>query len=732
MGRRFSKPKLSNCRNGIHWVSLAILLIALLSAATGCGKKSTPRPVTATVAVNPGTTQSLEIGTLLGFAAQAKASNGAIVSGVTFTWNSSDPTILQIANNGLACAGTWNSLTLPIICSPGGAGTVIVTASAGNIPSPPVQVFVHQHVDRLVISPIAPPASGCSSQNATLDYEATAFSNGQDVTSTVGSINWVSTTTTVATANTTATGLHANQARITAKNPGLTQLFASTAGATSTAVDFTTCLVKSITLSFTGDPDPTNTSATLVKGAAKGVTATVLDTADITLTTPPLTWITTNPAAATVSTTGSISAVNPGGAGITAACIPTTCNIGLAVPPIYAAQNISVTVSGAVNPTTLYVTSSACRNVDGCTTAIVPITIKTNVVATPVALPHTPDSFILNQAGTKGYLGNHLGHNFGLMIFDPAGNGRITSNLAATGTVLAVSPNGNKVITSDATTEPNQLFVFDSASSRAEQLVIEGAFAAKFSPDNSKAYILAKTTAPPSNTLYVYSPTAALKTIPLSAPVTDLAFHPNGAFVYLAGGAPGKLDVFDICNDTLADTPATGGASDTFLSILPDGKRALVLDSPGIDLFDVTPGGSGCPLTVTNSFKSTANFGQGDFTATQFLVAADASRAYVLTSNLANVLEYDASGGATSSVALTNSASPVRGVLTTDSTQLYLSGDDFAVHRIDTGLHADAQAIPLTTTDSSNKTTNLVCGGTLTDSLGNPIICNADLMAIKQ
>ena len=59
----------------------------------------------------------------------------------TFTFNSSDTSILNIASNGAACAGRWDAAFTS--CTPGGTGVVKVTATAQGASSPPTYVFVH-------------------------------------------------------------------------------------------------------------------------------------------------------------------------------------------------------------------------------------------------------------------------------------------------------------------------------------------------------------------------------------------------------------------------------------------------------------------------------------------------------------------------------------------------------------------------------------------------------------
>ena len=115
----------------------------------------------------------------------------AITTPVTFL--SSNTAVLTIASNGLACAGTWDSLTAPQICTPGPVGVAQVTATSHGVSSPPTTVYVHQHIDNIVVSPIpgqTPPAGSCFSKGQIFNYQATAFSRGLDITASVGPFTW--------------------------------------------------------------------------------------------------------------------------------------------------------------------------------------------------------------------------------------------------------------------------------------------------------------------------------------------------------------------------------------------------------------------------------------------------------------------------------------------------------------------------------------------------------------
>jgi len=189
-------------------------------------------------------------------------------------------------------------------------------------------------------------------------------------------------------------------------------------------------------------------------------------------------------------------------------------------------------VHAATKTGTVYVSSTSCGTTDGCFSTAVPITAPANTLGNFLSLPATPNSLVFNPLGGKAYLGTNSGRfgSVGLAVLDATGNSvSELSNLP--GKVLAVSPDGTKVIISDTAPAdgPNQVFVLDTTANTGPAFQITGATAADFSPDSLKAYIVAGTN------LYVYSTLEALKTVPLGAsPAIDVSFLANGAFAYLA------------------------------------------------------------------------------------------------------------------------------------------------------------------------------------------------------
>ena len=200
------------------------------------------------------------------------------------TYQSSNTAVVTVSATGLACAGSWDSLSAPTICTPGTVGVAQVTATAQGVSSPPTTVYVHQHVDKIAVSFLPmpnqpPPTNPCFSVGQIADYQATAYSNGTNITSTVGVFTWQTLQTSVATLNSTAPALLPGQVEVTAKVPGLTSLFATIGTVNSLPTAFTTCPVQSITL-----------AATTASSTSTTITPTVFDSLGTEITGVPLTW----------------------------------------------------------------------------------------------------------------------------------------------------------------------------------------------------------------------------------------------------------------------------------------------------------------------------------------------------------------------------------------------------------------------------------------------------------
>lgn len=698
---------------------LLILAISSLVALSGCVGKSTGNQGNGgvqTVTLNPSTNVSLQFGGTQTFTATARDSAGRTVFS-TIHFSSDNNASLTIANNGQACAGTWDSLSNPVFCTPGVAGIAKVTAVADGVSSPPATVYVHQHIQSIQVTPASTPTDDCFSQGVSWNYQATAYSaNNVDITNTVGPMTWSSTTANVLTVD-SVKDLPNNQIQVTAKDPGITQLFAGVSGTTSAPLKYTTCLVRSIMLQV---QNGSGNSVTINAGGTKTIEAVVLDTLGVTLSKPPLTWSTSNPEIATVSTSGTVTGrQTAGAANISASCTPPTCNIGV-LPglPLYStggtSQNgqpgfgvITAHVTNTKPPAaTAWTATTDCNDAFNCTSAMFSVAAGNNPIGATVVLPYTPNSLMFNPAGTRAYLGSSKG----LMLVDLSGptvgtvsQATIPCNVAVCGKPLAISADGNRVVVSDTTTDPNQVYIFNAAQATSPpvDLLIDGATAATFSPDQMKILILTST-----GKMYVYSTVDSLLSVPVSASTTGVSFAADGSFAYVAGTPGSNISAFSTCDIPPVGSVNLGDVStaSTPLKIFPlpdvhesqiDKEHSLItqsvlaLEPPNIQLltaqFTRSPIDDGqficnLPGLTGFNFSDPVNLGQGNFTPLYTQVTGDGSQVILLAQNVPAVLVFDVAGGTTSAFPLTDGAFPLAATATLDGTQIFVAACQTLFH----------------------------------------------------
>jgi hypothetical protein len=651
------------------WVGVAVSLSVFLSA---CGGHKPPgaSPFPVKVTLSPSSSASMQLGTTLLLA--ATASNGSNSSlRATFTYTSSNAGILDIAPNGFACAGTWNAPSYSI-CTPAGTGMVEVTASALDATSPPTLIFVHAPIDSIQIS-VVPPVNSpppacpaqqalpaacnlkfnenasnyCLSQNQLQTLQATAYSQGVDITASVGPFSWSDTNGTVVSVTpivVSPINIATDQVSVVPTTPGQTQIIASASGVFSQPYNFETCPVQCIALQLgvNGSQSSNQTSFSVTKGTTETISATAVDVQGCIVTKAPLTWVSSSPAAlaAGSAATGcaagapcSVSTAQAGSATITASCSPPTCNIGfplnpagfppgsIYIPqPVYPVTAISGLVSGSTTATNVLATSQDCYSNDLCAVGLYNVATSKNLSGGPNELPTPPNSLIFDPAGDKVYMGSE----FGALAINPANLGTTNNPFTSlpafgtilgqvTGQVVAVSHSGAAAVFSDTVSVPNQVYVVNSSNSStsAIPLNINSAIAAAFSPDGLKTFILGDA----GNSLFVYSNLQFLQPpISLPAPATSIVFSSSGSFALLAGGAaPSTLAIYNTCDNspvTLTVPPPGLPGPPLFLKMVPSGNIPLGglfgnviipdLEPTGLDFFFGLDN-TGIDIIATNS-----------------------------------------------------------------------------------------------------------------------------------
>ena len=652
------------------------LITGAAVALASCGHHSSTSTVTPkTISVSP-TSFSLQHGQVVQLSSiQVLDSNNQVISPTpTSTFSSSNTSVVTVSSAGLICAGVFDANN--IVCQTkdsngnllaDGTANVMVTSDGLTATIP---VFVHAHVDNITVSgPTNPPV--CASQNQTEQFTAKAFNGPNDITSTVGPFNWTSGSSLIASVD--ANGI------ATSKSPGATTIVASVGNATGTPALFLACPPKNISLVVTGG---TQTSFNVATGTAQSLTATVTDILGQPISGIPLTFGSYTSTAAAVSAGGAVTTPGAGVSTIVASCTPPTCNaaagpdvnfngtgVGLAVY----SNPVTATVTGTT-ASSVYVTGPT--NPDGsANTSLIPIDVAANTAGTSITLPFAANSMVFNNAGTKAFLGS----SGGLIEFDPVATTPVTASVSSvTGKVLAVSPDGVKVIVSDISV--GKVFVFDTSANTQENFDEPNVDFASFDGDSSKAYLTNGTS------VFVYSPKAGLRTLNLAG--DGVAFTPQEAVAYIGGAAITGLAA---CNDNRVDSAA--GAVN-LLAPTPDGTHMIGLGTAGwIDLKYMVDNSNGCPPSASNTALTAAL--QPFVTApAQIVVAPDDSNAYVTaftssTPPATSIPFYHLADGTTGAVTLAGAGGPVlAGSITPDGHSLYVGigangGAGPQVHRID-------------------------------------------------
>ncbi len=254
------------------------------------------------------------------------------------------------------------------------------------------------------------------------------------------------------------------------------------------------------------------------------------------------------------------------------------------------------------------------------------------MAGTAISLPPTavPNSFVIDAAGDKAYLGTAAG----LISLDTNANTVTLVDPNILGKVLAVSSKGEFVIVSNASIEPNtgkqRLFVFSSSTSTFQIFIVPGAIAASFDNDNFKAYIA--TDANGGGNVYVFSPQLSLVTKNIGGTSTSVSGLASDPFTYIANSA--GLQSISTCNDATQGIVPTNTPNISLMGSFANSDMIAAMDSTGVDIITAnvtsllsnhTPPffltGANCPPNVsyTNQF---VDFGLGAITANQFLVSS--------------------------------------------------------------------------------------------------------------
>lgn len=610
------------------------LVVAIFSlwtlAGCGGGAKAGPPLFAGHVTMTPTINTSLIVGGSLLFTASVQTASGTNLA-VPITFTSSDTSILNLTSTGVACAGHWDANFTQ--CTPGNVGVVQVTASALGATSIPTYVFVHPPIDNITVTGVLldnlPVQEPCLSQSQSMTVEAHAYSQGADVTSSVGPFTWTASNPSVVTLlpiPNTAYNFPTNQATATAVFPGITKIFAIASGVTSTsfqqpkytnsqnipspALDFfATCPIKNISLEV-GAAGSGQTSFNLSKSGSETIVATVTDimgnsslpntNGGIILSKVPLTWNSSGPSALSVASGCTEScpatATGTGAAAITASCSPPSCNVGFPTIPA------SLSATAQINACTQYFQANApagfsCQQV-----------IPVPVYASPVFIGPTGDIPLIPATGSiAGVVSGNPGT--APVFATSTGCAHLPPNTCNTSTYffstakavtnsenpLPASPNsflydlpGDKIyMGSDFGAAIINPANFGTANNPFTSLgtVMGTALAVS---NNGTAGAFSDTIHTPNQVYIVGTVSGGLTSTPLTiSGATAAAFSPDGLKTFIAGGTgASSLYIYSTLQSLQGPIPLTGSAQ--AIAFASNGAFAFVAESAGAGSANLT------------------------------------------------------------------------------------------------------------------------------------------------
>ena len=303
----------------------------------------TLQPQTAGISLAYGQTSSISQPS----ATTCKGDSASIPAGA-LSWGTTNNQLVDISPGGQLCAGTWNRNSgggipdysycnypnpLP---STGGLpySVAYITASAESVTSNPVAVYVHAPISSISLVTTSVSSSvpqQCFSQNqqAQLDAEECYVSNGTqyelcapssvlpanyacpgklapgvssvpECTSSIGTLDFLTSNSAVAKIDSTTNV-------ITAEQPGTTVITASLSQTSSSAGYFSTCPPKSISITLANG----STKGVVTQGVSQNLTTNVIDTQGNSITGLSLEYESTNPIDVTAGGAGSITRRTP-------------------------------------------------------------------------------------------------------------------------------------------------------------------------------------------------------------------------------------------------------------------------------------------------------------------------------------------------------------------------------------------------------------------------------------
>jgi hypothetical protein len=464
-----------------------------------------------------------------------------------------------------------------------------------------------------------------------MTVEAHAFSQGIDITASVGPFTWSALNPTVVTltplsgtainpVTNTKYNFATNQATATAAIPGITYIYASASGATSTTFQqptltntsgatsplldfFATCPIQNVALEL-GTASSGQTSLVAAKGGtAQTVIASVSDVmgasslpssqGGVVLTKIPLTWTASQPGVVNIGTgctqSCALAIASPGAGTVTASCSPPTCNVGFPLVPATLSTQAQITACSNYF-------QAIYSNFGGCQLLIPTPVYSSDELIVPASptnqvIPLSPMAAISAQITGATSTANVFASSFGCAHISPtdcstSGYYLVTSRASA-GAQAAIPANPNSFLW-----DPLGAKLFMGSDFGAET-VNPANFGSNTSPfaglgtvtgkvlavsANGTSAIFSDTLHTP-NQVYVVQTAPTAVTTPLNiSGATAAAFSPDGLKAFIVGGTnSSSLYVFSPLQALRGPFPLSGPAN--AISFSPNGAFAFIAES---------------------------------------------------------------------------------------------------------------------------------------------------------
>ncbi|MGH9502376.1 MAG: Ig-like domain-containing protein [Terriglobales bacterium] len=412
-----------------------------------------PPPALASILVTPAQ-PSIFTGGSQQFSAVGKDQYGSEMSGVTFTWSSSNTSIVSINGEGLATGLA--------------AGTATVNASAQGIQGNG-NVLTVAKPDSVLTSIAATPATATVRAGSTVQFTVTGFDQF-DSPMTGITFQWASSDPTVATVN-SLNGEGLNTGIATGIAAGNVAITVSANGKTAPPVYLTVAPAPPVLTSINISPP----GASIEVGSTQAYTVTGSDQFGAPISLPPVVWQCAS-GAATISSAGVATALSAGSAQITATAGGVTGHVFLTItvppPPPPEAPTVSrlsppIALTGKHDLTNLTIAGrnfGANAVVNFGSEVLVPVSISdTSITVTvPAAELQAPSSLLVSVSNPEP--------------------GAATSNALP----FTITDQGFVSIDFDdgyQSMYDNGLPIFDAAGIRTTQYIITGGF----QPENNGA-----------------------------------------------------------------------------------------------------------------------------------------------------------------------------------------------------------------------------------------------------